>query len=59
MGHPLTLLFIFANKTVNFSGIRTRVVRDEGERSDHWTASTAQTGMLVFNTGSKAGDIRT
>ena len=44
--HPLICLFSFFSNTnftetsVGFSGIRTRIVRVEGEHADHLTATT-------------------
>ena len=48
MGHPRPLFVYFRSfqtiyriKTVDFSGIRTRIVRVEGENADHSTTTTA------------------
>ena len=49
MGQPGLFLFIFVlfkhkfyRKTVGFSGIRTGIVRLEGEHADHLTTTTAR-----------------
>ena len=48
MGHSRALFVYFRHfqtiyriKTVDFSGIRTRIVRVEGEYADHFTTATA------------------
>ena len=59
MGQP-GLFFVYfrsfltqnLQKTVRVSGIRTRIVRVEGEHTDRWTTTTAQT---VFYTANYSG----
>ena len=43
----------FYRKIVNFSGIRTLIVRAEGEHADHLTTTTAQmqTFCIFYETG--------
>ena len=38
---------IFTEKNVGFSGIRTRIVRVEGEHSDHLTTTTAHAQTII------------
>ena len=41
MGQPRHLLVVFYRKIVDFSGIRTRIVRVEGKHADYMTTTTA------------------
>ena len=56
MGHSRPLFHLFLSfhtvqllKNLAASGIRTRIVRAEGENADHYTTTTAQAlGNLLF-----------
>ena len=54
--NPGFFLFIFVlfkhniiEKTLGFSGIRTRIVGVEGEHADHLTTTTAQLNICLMN----------
>ena len=59
----LFLLFTntkFTEETVGFSGIRTRIVRVEGEHADHFTTTTAQsTQRFLYKTPSSSDYVPT
>ena len=55
MANPVSVLYIFVlfkhkfyRKTASFCGIRTRIVRREGEKADHLTTTTAKS-MIIAN----------
>ena len=52
MGHSRTLSNYFSSKTytikiVDFGGIWTRIVREEGEQADHLSIATAQKYIIL------------
>ena len=55
MGHPRPLIVYFRSfqtiyriKTVDFSGIRTRIVWAEGKHGNHLTTTTAQKRGFIY-----------